>query len=134
MRAAVVALMAAFLLLAPAVLADSDGWEEEARDQEVRLDADTFELRSGRVGGEDEVRFLLDGDNVRFRLDFRDHRGDVEAEAELRVELERVFEFRDENGDGAFQEGEDVRAEHGPSDFDLQGLNSSAVKSDRMSW
>ena len=131
MKSALLAMMAALVLLVPPVASHGGEWEEEGRDVRVDVTADTFELRSDRTEGEgsDQIRFRLDGDNIRFRLDFREDATDLTAEAELRVELERVFEFRDADGDGGFQDGEDVRSEHQASDLELLNLTSSAVSS-----
>jgi len=117
----------ALVLLAP--LASADDWEDGARRLEVDAGSEGFELRSDRREGEghEEIRLRLEGDAVRFRFELREEAGAVDADAELRLELERVIEFRDENADGAFQDGEDVRAEHTPSDLTLTAVSARNV-------
>jgi hypothetical protein len=127
MRVLVVAALFGLALFAP--LASADDWTDGSRRLEIDASTDGFELRSERrVGkGHDEIRLRLEGGNVRFRFEFRQEAGGVDADAELRLELERVIEFHDENADGAFQDGEDVRAEHTPSDLTLTAVSARNV-------
>jgi len=128
MRALVVAAILGAVLFAPMASA-RDGWEDGSRTLEIDARSDGFELRTERREGEghDEIRLRLEGDAVRFRFELRQEAGAVDADAELRLELERVVEFRDENGDGAFQQGENVRAEHTPSDLTLTAVSARNV-------
>jgi hypothetical protein len=118
-----VALLLAFVMLVPVVSGDGDDeteWEDEERRLEIREETDRFELRSDLEGEDgDRIRLRLDGDNIRFRFDLQEEIGSVESEAEMRVELERVFEFRDENGDGRFDAGDDVREEYDQGELEL---------------
>ena len=127
MRVLVVAALFGLALFAP--LASADDWTDGSRRLEIDASTDGFELRSERRVGEghDEIRLRLEGGNVRFRFEFRQEAGGVDADAELRLELERVIEFHDENADGAFQDGEDVRAEHTPSDLTLAAVSAQNV-------
>jgi len=127
MRVLVVAALFGLALFAP--LASADDWTDGSRRLEIDARTDGFELRSERRVGEghDEIRLRLEGDNVRFRFEFRQEAGGVDADAELRLELERVIEFRDENADGAFQDGENVRAEYAPSDLTLTAVSARDV-------
>ena len=131
-RAVVVALLLAALLVLPAVTANGDdAWDDEGRRLEVDEGSDGFELRSDRAVGDahDRITFRLDGGNVEFRFGIRESADAVETEAELRVRLERVFEFADENGDGSFGAGDDVRSELDPSDLDLVAIAAETVES-----
>ena len=122
------ALTAALLL--PAVRADGDGWEDEGREIEVQHDNDGFEIISDRAEGaeHDRVRLRLEGQNAEFRFDFGEE-GSAVPEAELKVRLERVIEFRDANGDGAFQAADDLRDEYDVGDLVLTGVDSVPVSS-----
>ena len=125
MRALALPVTAILVVVLLSPLASADDWEDGARRLEVDARSDGFELRSDRRSGEghDEIRLRLEGDNVLFRFELRQEAGAVDADAELRLELERVIEFRDENADGAFQEGENVPAEHAPSDLTLTAVS-----------
>ena len=130
MRSLAVAAVLAAVLLAPlAPVARASDWEDGGRTLDVDARTDGFEIRSERSSGEghDEIRLRLEGDAVRFRFELRREAAAVDADAELRLELERVLEFRDENGDGAFQDGENVRAEHTPSDLTLLSVDAENV-------
>ena len=122
MRVLMVAALFGLALFAP--LASADDWTDGSRRLEIDARTDGFELRSERREGEghDEIRLRLEGGNVRFRFELRQEAGAVDADAEFRLELERVIEFRDENADGAFQDGENVRADHAPSDLTVTGV------------
>ena len=128
MRSLALAALLALALLAPLASAGDD-WRDGARRLEIDIRSDGFEFRSERREGEgrDEIRLRLEGDAVRFRFELRQDANATEADAELRLELERVIEFRDENGDGAFQDGENVRAEHTTSDLNLAAVSARNV-------
>lgn len=49
----------------------------------------------------DRIRLKLDGPNMRFEFELMESPSAAETEGGVRVELERVLEFRDANGDGA---------------------------------
>jgi hypothetical protein len=129
MRALAVAVLLTMTLLSP--LASADDWADGGRGLEVDARTDGFELRSERTSGEghDEIRLRLEGDNVRFRFEVRETSGASQADAEFRLELDRVVEFRDENADGAFQDGENVRAEYAHSDLTLTAVRARNVYS-----
>src|SRR3990170_3026189 len=129
MRALALPVTAILVVVLLSPLASADDWEDGARRLEVDARSDGFELRSDRRSGEghDEIRLRLEGDNVLFRFELRQEAGAVDADAELRLELERVIEFRDENADGAFQDGENVRAEYAPSDLTLTAVSARDV-------
>ena len=131
MNRPLLALVLAALLVAPLVAADESDWGEDERGLELITEQDRFELRSDRVAGDvhDEIRLELDGSNVRFDFELRESPGAVEAEAGLRLELERLIEFRDANGDGAFQSSDDVRAEYDAGDLPLVSLASGPTSS-----
>ena len=126
-----VALAVAMSLLVPSMAVADDEWGEDGRELEIDWSSDRFELRSDRVAGDahDEIRLELDGSNVRFDFELRESPGAVEAEAGIRLELERVIEFRDANGDGAFQASDDVRAEYDQGDLALVSLTSGPASS-----
>lgn len=126
-----VALAAALILLMPSVAVADDEWGEDGRRLEVDRSSDWFELRSDRVAGDvrDEVCLDLDGSNIRFDFELRESPDAVETEAGIRLELERVIEFRDANGDGAFQSSDDVRAEYDAGDLTLTSLTSDPASS-----
>lgn len=126
------ALALAAALLIPAVAANGDDWNEEERRVEVEVWPDGFELRSDRVGGaeSDRIRLRLDGGNAEFRFDLLATPAAQKVEAGLRVRLERIVEFRDENGDGTFQASEPVRAEFNAGELTLTGVYSEDVVSE----
>jgi len=98
---------------------------------ETDVRSDGFEMVSDRIQGErhDRIRFSLDGNNVEFRFDLHENASATEAEAGLRIRLDRIIEFRDQNGDGAFQQTDDVRAEYEPGDLSLTGILAANVTS-----
>ena len=126
-----VALAAAMSLLVPSVAVADGEWGEDGRALDIEWSSDRFELRSDRVAGDvhDEIRLRLDGSNVRFDFELRESPGATEAEAGIRLELERVIEFRDANGDGAFQASDDVRGEYDQGDLELVSLTSGPASS-----
>jgi hypothetical protein len=118
------------LLLAPGSLGHDDISEDE-REVEVEEESDGFELRSDREEDDehDRIRLRLDGDNVRFEFEFSEGPHDLEVESELGAELERVLEFKDVNGDGAFQESDEVQEEYDDDDFVLTNISTTNVSS-----
>jgi len=126
LRALIVVLAA--VLVVPVALADGDAWEDGARHLDLEQNGDSFEMHSDHAGAQDDrIRFRFDGGNVEFRLEFSDALNEIQTDAELRVRLDRVLEFEDENGDRAFQASERVRAEHQPSDLEFQILTIANV-------
>lgn len=125
-----VALLLAAMVVLPVVVADDD-WADEGRRLEVERSADGFEMRSDHLGDgqHDQIRLELDGPNVRYRFQFMEDVQDIEAEADLVLELERIVEFRDGNGDGAFQRAENVSAEYDQGDLTLAGIGVADVSS-----
>jgi len=133
LAATMVAFALAVALLLPAVHAeDGDEWETERRRVEVQRESDGFELRSDRAVGalHDRIVLRLDGPDVRFRYKLLEERNATRAEAELRVELDQLVEFRDVNGDGVLRPAEDaVRATYDRGDLAFAGVTSVDVVS-----
>ena len=126
---AAAALVLSALLVVPA--AGHEAWGDDARRLEVREGTDGFELRSDRIAGDthDRVRLALDGGNVRLDFDLMESPGATASEASMRVELERIVEFVDGDGDGAFDASEDVAAKYDQGDLELLDIARANVSS-----
>ncbi len=123
------AVLIGMALLAPAVLANGDRWEDDERRLEVQERPDGFELRSDHVTGgvHDRIRLQLDGGNARFDFDLMESPGATESEASLRVEVGRIVEFRDRDADGAFNAADDVVQQWQPSDLGLLRVENTSA-------
>ena len=126
------ALALTVLLVAPAVLADDDeDWGDGERHVDTDVRSDGFDMVSDRAEGaqRDRIRLSLEGSNVEFRFELLASSSSTEAEASLRIRLERVIEFEDRNGDGAFQASDEVREGYRPHDLSLTDVSSADVTS-----
>ncbi len=126
-------LLLGLMLLAPLAGAHEEEheWEDDDRTLEVEEDETGVEIRSDRDDelGDDRVRLRLDGDAIEFDFQLQEGEEPREVESELEVELERILEFEDENGDGAFQNSDDVRESYDKNDLTLENITISNVSS-----
>lgn len=112
---------------------DEDGerkeWEEEEREVDVEVDPEEFRIESRRDSslGRDTLRAEFDLDEARLDLRFEREENGSESESSLRLDDWILVEYRDENGDGAFQPGEAVVQRVTPEDASTRSLEATGA-------
>ncbi|MBC8437818.1 MAG: hypothetical protein H8D82_00950 [Euryarchaeota archaeon] len=90
---------------------NEDGDEREDRvkhDVDVDISGDEIKVELKREIGHDEtkIEFKVDLSEAKFKLKFEEETGQLETEQKLEVVMQRLFEYVDANGNGAYDEGE----------------------------
>jgi len=90
---------------------DNDDDEREDREKhkvEVDVSGDEIKVELKREIGHDEtkIEFKVDLSEAKFKLKFEEETGQLETEQKLEVVMQRLFEYVDANGNGAYDEGE----------------------------
>lgn len=148
-------LLLALMLIAPVGIAsadsdDDDLDEEDSKDynndddrddemeHELKVEQDSEGIKVGlkREIGENEtkIEFKMDLDEAKFRLKYEEDTDNTELEQKLSVELKHLVEYRDANGNAAYDEGEDIVSAWGMSNShslinDLNGTVTWGVPS-----
>ena len=98
---------------------DDDDIDDDELEHEMRVEQDDEGLKVTlkREVGENEtkIEFKMDVDEAKFRLKYEDETEVSEVEQKLSVELKHLVEYRDSNGDGTYNEGEDIVSAWGMS-------------------
>lgn len=113
---------------------DDDNEDELKHKVEVDVSGDEITVEMKQESGESEskIEFKTDLSEAKFKLKFEEETGQVETEQKLEVVLQRLFEYRDANGNGAYDDGETVVSAYriGGSGDSL----SDAPDSGQMNW
>ena len=92
---------------------DDGGDEREDREKhkvDVDISGDEIKVELKREVGHDEtkIEFKVDLSEAKFKLKFEEESGQLETEQKLEVVMQRLFEFVDANGNGAYDDGETI--------------------------
>jgi hypothetical protein len=89
---------------------DEIRWDEEGHSYEVEVTADEvkIEIESENATVESKLELKFDLDKSKMKLEFEEEAGSSEVKQELEVDFEELIEFIDDDGDGAYQQGETV--------------------------
>lgn len=115
--------LAGLLLAAPLALAeDHDEDRPDKASREVKLDVSSGKMSIGmerEAGGiEDEVKVEYDAPAGTLKVEYETENATHETETELKVRFERIVEFRDADGDGAYDAGEAIVGGYGIEELD----------------
>lgn len=112
---------------------DDDEFEEEEREVKVETTDDevSIELESKSEEREDEVKIEFEAAEGQMTVSFeseQEESEEIETEVEMRVEFREVLEFVDENGDGAFNVGEEVLQSFLIESLEILSLDQSVIE------
>lgn len=85
-------------------------FDEVEREVKVEVGEARAEFKLEREAGEaeDELKFIIDTEEVEAKLEFTSENVTGEDSVELKVRFLELREFRDADGDGAFDQGEEI--------------------------
>lgn len=133
MRATLAFLFALLLLAAPFAVAEKEGREDDddkdehsdrakawresehhKRDMRFHVDGKEAQIKLSREsnGSEDEVKIRYNVQAGTMKVSYETENATVETETELKVRFKEVLEFRDLDGDGAYDRNETIVARH----------------------
>jgi len=106
---------------------EDDEVDEDERDVRMASGHGKFEVELSRRAAQrdDRVRMDFNSPDARFRLQFEGRENDSHSHMKLDAHFDAVFEFRDANGNGRYDPGEDV-----PSAWSLGDQGNDEVRTD----